>query len=331
VSARLPLIDRIPALDVIPRARLGTYPTPVQPLASLAPGLWIKRDDLSGGGGTIGGNKTRALEFLLGGVRRGDRVVTMGSEGSTHALSTAVHARALGARVSLGLWRQEMNPTAEVVARHLARISERRRVFALPPTAIAWALIERWRGAHWIPMGGTSPLGALGHVNAALELAEQIGRGEMPEPKQVFVPLGTGGTAAGLVLGFRLAGLATTVVGVRVVTRAVARRGRVVGLARATARLIARHTDRPMPHIQARDIEIVHEFYGGAYARDTEAGARAQQLLAEHTGIALDATYTAKAFAAFLEHPRPATHNPRASLFWLTFDGRVLTTHGDDA
>jgi D-cysteine desulfhydrase len=329
VSARLPLIDRIPALDVLPRAQLGAFPTPVESLASIAPALWIKRDDLSSA--RIGGNKTRALEFLLGGVRRGDRVVTTGSEGSTHALATAVHARALGARVSLGLWRQERNATADIVAAHLSRIAERRRVFALPPTAIAWSLVERWRGARWIPMGGTSPLGMLGHVNAALELAEQIGRGEMPEPGRLFVPLGTGGTAAGLALGLRMAGLRTTVVGVRVVTGLVARRGRVVALARATARLIGRYTTREIPRIHTDDIAIVHEHFGGAYGRETDAGVRARRLLAEHTGIALDGTYSAKAFAAFLEQPSPESRIPSPALFWLTFDGRVLTTRGDDA
>ena len=35
-------------------------------------------------------------------------------------------------------------------------------------------------------------------LNAGLELAEQIARGEAPEPAAVFVALGTGGTAAGL-------------------------------------------------------------------------------------------------------------------------------------
>jgi D-cysteine desulfhydrase len=327
VSPRLPLVDHIPALDVIPRAHLGAYPTPVESLASIAPGLWIKRDDLSGA--RIGGNKTRALEFLLGGVRRGDRVVTMGSVGSTHALATAVHARALGARVSLGLWRQEMNSAAEIVSAHLARMGERRRVFSVPPTAVAWALLERWRGARWIPMGGTSPLGMLGHVNAALELAEQVARGEMPAPARVYVPLGTGGTAAGLALGLRMAGLRTTVVGVRVVTALVARRGRVVALARAAARLISRYTSREIPRIRADDISIVHGFFGGAYGRDTSAGAEARSILGEATGIPLDATYSAKAFAAFLEHASPESRVPSPALFWLTFDGRVLTTHGD--
>ena len=65
------------------------------------------------------------------------------------------------------------------------------------------------RAAQYIPLGGSTPLGTLGHVNAALELADQVERGELPLPGRVVVPLGSGGTAAGLALGFAIAGLDT--------------------------------------------------------------------------------------------------------------------------
>ncbi|MEJ2433914.1 MAG: hypothetical protein P8Y53_12425, partial [Pseudolabrys sp.] len=50
-----------------------------------------------------------------------------------------------------------------------------------------------------------------------LELADQVGRGELPEPRAVFLPYGTGGTAVGLALGLQLGGLASRVVAVRVI------------------------------------------------------------------------------------------------------------------
>jgi len=53
-------------LSAIPRVALGRFPTPIEPLAALSPTLWIKRDDL--GATLLGGNKLRALEFLLAGV-----------------------------------------------------------------------------------------------------------------------------------------------------------------------------------------------------------------------------------------------------------------------
>ena len=51
---------------------------------------------------------------------------------------------------------------------------------------------------------------------AAYELADQVRAGLLPEPSSLYVPVGTGGTQAGLVVGLRLAGLRTRVVGVLV-------------------------------------------------------------------------------------------------------------------
>jgi D-cysteine desulfhydrase len=317
MRAPFPLTDRFPALAALPRRPLGRFPTPVDDARAIAPDLWIKRDDLNGD--PVGGNKLRALEFLLGDVHAGDRIVTTGSVGSTHALATAVHARAAGARVSLGLWKQEMNASAERVTARLRDLGERRRVFGTPVGALAWATVERMRGARWVPPGGTSSVGMLGHVNAALELAEQIAAHQAPAPARVVVPLGTGGTAAGLALGFRIVQIPAVVVGVRVVPRLVGRRGRVVRLANAAGALIRRLTGHAIPTVRSDDIEVVHDRYGGAYARELDAGREAALRMAAH-GIRLDGTYTAKACASALAEERPGP-----TLLWLTFDGRLLT------
>jgi D-cysteine desulfhydrase len=321
----LPLIARFPGVAAIPRVRLGNYPTPIEHIDGIdgvSGSLWIKRDDLSAS--RVGGNKVRALEFLLGEVEAGDRVVTAGSVGSTHALTTAIHARARGARASLGLWRQEMNPAAERVAARIAGLGERRRVFPVAPLAIAWAIVERWRGARWIPVGGTSPLGILGHVNAALELADQVAAGALPAPGIIVVPFGTGGTAAGLVLGCAIAALDVKVIGVRVVPSIVARKRRVLMLARHTAALLRQFTDVAIPDVRSDSFSVVDQFYGGAYGRETPAGRDACERLAPH-GVMLDATYSAKACAAALEATRADGESGRGpTLLWLTFDGRVL-------
>ncbi len=56
------------------------------------------------------------------------------------------------------------------------------------------------------------PLGCVGYVEAAIELAEQVGAGELPEPSHIVVALGSGGTAAGLLAGLKLAGLRSRLV-----------------------------------------------------------------------------------------------------------------------
>lgn len=311
----IPLVARFPALAAVPRVVLGRYPTPVVQLDRIAPRLWIKRDDLCAD--PMGGNKTRALEFLLADVRPGDRVVTVGSAGSTHALAVVVYASRLGARVAVGRWRQEMNATAVRVAQRLVETTETAPVFRTPLGAYAWAW--RQRGARWVAAGGSTPLGILGHVNAGLELVAQIDAGELPQPERVVVPLGTGGTAAGLALAFRIARRDIRVIGVRVVPRIVGRRGRVVRLAARAARLIERISGETVARVRRADLTVLHHAYGGAYGRETEIARAAAARLRADAAISLDPTYSAKTFALALDL---VSGGP--TLFWLTFDSRIL-------
>ena len=260
------------ALASLPRAGLlGSLPTPVVP-SPLAAALWIKRDDLTAP--AMGGNKVRALDYLRGGVRPNDEVLTAGAMGSTHSLTTVVHAKALGARTTVVRWPQEMNEVARVVARRIE--AEADQTLETPSVLAAYwrALRVRMsRDVRWVPAGGTSALGILGHVDAALELAGQIEAGVLPTPTRIVVPLGSGGTAAGLVLGLAVAGLPTTVIGVRVVSRLVANHGRVMRLAARAARLIERLAPGSrLPPLSRDRLQVAQGHFGGAYARPTTEG-----------------------------------------------------------
>jgi 1-aminocyclopropane-1-carboxylate deaminase/D-cysteine desulfhydrase-like pyridoxal-dependent ACC family enzyme len=318
-QSEIPLVERFPALRELPRARFGQFPSPVERMEMLAPGLWFKREDLDAE--PLGGNKVRALEFLLGSVRSDDLVVTVGAAGSTHALATLIFARRLGAHVRCFRWRQEMNDAARRVADRIAAESGESRVHRTVAAAYARALLARLGGAHWIPAGGSSPLGVLGQVNAALETAKQVSDGLLPPPQRIVVPLGTGGTVAGLALGLAIAGIETEITAVRVVPRVVANGARVRRLISRTARLLERLTSSSVPRPGARAVRIVHDFYGGAYGRETSAGRAASKRSLERTGVAIDPTYGAKALAAAM---RIAQDRGGTTLFWLTFDGRWL-------
>ncbi len=43
-------------------------------------------------------------------------------------------------------------------------------------------------------------MGTIGYVNAGLELKAQIDEGLLPEPDKIYVPMGTMGTAVGLLI-----------------------------------------------------------------------------------------------------------------------------------
>ena len=111
----------------------------------------------------------------------------------------------------------------------------------------------------------------------------------------MIVPMGTGGTAAGLTLGFEIAGLDIEVVGVRTGPRMFANKRAVLSLAARTSRLIGTISGERMPAIDRNRLRVIHSAYGGAYGRPVEGAARAAADLHEAMGITLDDTYSAKA------------------------------------
>jgi len=315
------LLARYPRLAAsLVRAELDVRETPVEWWRVNDVVLLAKRDDLSAP--SPGGNKVRALELLLAGHRPGQPLLTVGPTGSTHALAVAEHGARLGAETQVITWPQETHSVADATARRLgalARVTPARSVV----DAYLRAAARRLRGGvHWVPAGGSVPLGAIGHVNAALELADQLAASRLPVPDVIVAPLGSGGTVAGLLVGLALAGLPTRVVGVRVVPRVVANRTRVLRLARRTRALLATLTGEPLPPIVGRRLTIDEEAYGGAYGRETEAGRHAADALRDAGGPRLDATYSAKTFGVALALARRLPDE--RVLFWLTFDGRWL-------
>ena len=282
--------------------------------------FWIKRDDLNAA--ECGGNKARVLEFLLAGVREGDTVLTVGGEGSTHVVATATHAARLGAKTIAFRWRHDMNPTADILANHARERCIQAPVYATSVGAILRAQLFRLtHPVHYVPLGGSVPLGVLAQVNAALEFANQVHANALPAPARVVVPLGSGGTMAGLALGFAIAKLDIAVIGVQVAPTIVANRIRVMRLESQTARLIERMTGERIPQAKSHHLGVARHTYGGAYGRPVPSTVAAAQRLAAASGILLDQTYSAKAFAVALEL---AHSDSQPTVFWNTFDGRML-------
>ena len=149
----------------------------------------------------------------------------------------------------------------------------------------------------WIPAGGSSALGTVGWVDAALELSDQVSQGCLPEPTDLFVPFGSGGTAAGLRLGLSMAGLSTRVHAVRVMDWPYVRRATLTSLASATVRLLGSRgavVDQP----DASKLIVDSSAIGGGYGCATPEGLEAMEQAKDFAGLLLEPTYSAKALAA---------------------------------
>ncbi|BCL33919.1 1-aminocyclopropane-1-carboxylate deaminase/D-cysteine desulfhydrase [Nostoc sp. MS1] len=176
-----------------------------------------------------------------------------------------------------------------------------------------------------IAPGGSSPLGAIAYVNAAFELKEQIVQGQIPEPDFIYLPLGTMGTAVGLVLGLKAVGLKTKVIGVRVVEAQFANEKKMVNLLNHTNSLL-QSLDPTFPtlKITGNDFSIRQQFFGKEYAQFTESGLEAIALMNDYEHISLDGTYTGKAFAALVHDIRQENIKRKVILFWNTYNSRNL-------
>lgn len=311
---------------------LGRYPTPITELARVAQAadlpagvrLFAKRDDLTSD--VYGGNKVRKLERLLDEARaRGaKRLVTCGAVGSHHVLATALFGTAAGFEVEAVVAPQAATVHAIEVARVVRSLGAKLHPvgsFAAVPIALA----RRLRGAtYMIPPGGSSVTGSLAYVDAALELAAQIARGELPRPSCIVVALGSGGTAAGLLAGLERAGLLVgsdgappiELVAVQVVDPPLASAAQTLALALAVRRRLGARVDRAALSRLSRALRIERAFLGEGYGQPTREGDRATELAAEEH-LHLDPTYTAKTFAAALVEARRRGRGATV-LFWHT-------------
>ena len=313
------LFQKYPQLkERIPWLSLGDFPTPVGQLESLGgalgfDSLWIKQDG--------GSNKVRKLEYLLADAKRkGCRTLfTVGPTGSNHVRATAVYGKSAGFEVHCLLFDQPHTDYLEgnfnAISANTVRIKQ---VAHWGPVVLGYEYLKQCcfnSGYRYLlAPGGSSPLGCLGYVNAAFELKAQIEAGMLPEPKLIFVALGTCGTMAGLVVGTRLAGLQSRIIGVRVVGQMLGNRWRVARLARRTLKLI-----NPSEAISRREIALWHHDFGQSYAIPTEDSLRAVQLMRAHEGITLENTYTGKALAGLIRYVETHRCEEQPILFWNTY------------
>lgn len=206
-------IERLFAcLNQIGRAKMGLFPTPVHRLQNLEATLgfhkiFIKRDDMTGLG--PGGNKVRSLEFIMKQVLDGqyDMVIVSGPMQSNlctlaanacaklHMECVIVHN---GEEPEHFSGNELLNRLSQVKMFYAGKISRPERDKYVERLSETYR--SQGRRPYVIENGATTGFGALGYVNAAAELLSQNleqGLGI----RDIFVPGGNGGIAAGLIYG----------------------------------------------------------------------------------------------------------------------------------
>lgn len=323
-------------LESLPRLPLAFLPTPLVPSPNLraalgpdAPPILLKMDDWTGL--ALGGNKVRKLEFVFGQMDPGTgTVITCGGPQSNHCRVTAAAAAHLGLECILVVNGQPPDPpTGNSLLMRLFG-AEIRPVTGREERAPAMeeaAAEARARGKRplVIPLGASTPLGALGYVRAAVEADRQMAErgGWGPGRTWIFLSSSSCGTMAGLALGFALLGRSEVrLVGVSADTPADEMRATVRDLASGAAELLGAEVDLPPEMVVPED-----GFVGAGYGIPTPQSMEAAAFFGRHAGVILDQTYTAKAGAGFLDWIRQGRVPPGdTALFWHTGGAPAIFT-----
>jgi D-cysteine desulfhydrase family pyridoxal phosphate-dependent enzyme len=317
------------ALAAFPRAELVTSQTPIEHLSRLSDhlgiDLWIKRDDLTGLG--FGGNKIRQLEYYIGAAlaEQADVVLITGAVQSNYVRAAAAAAAKFGLEAVLQL--EERVPgmgsdyyrsgnvfLADLLGAEHIHYGEGENETGADDALRARAeqLRAEGRRPYVIPLGlDNRPLGALGYVNAAVEIQEQDAAFDA-----IVVASGSGATHGGLLAGLRAYGAQTPVLGICVRRDAQNQSDRMQILMGKIATLL--QSDQP---VAASDIRVWDGALAPGYGQVGPQTVKAMRMMAQYEGLFLDPVYTAKTFAGVLGLLEEGTIQPGARVLLIHTGG----------
>jgi len=350
-AASIPLFQKFPSLEkYFPRVEYLQEATPLTPLSRLESHilghaqvaretrLWIKRDDRSEH--LLGGNKARKLEFLMADAlqKQSSSIVTSGMFGSNHALATAVASRQLGIQAKLILGPQPIseNVRKKLLAFHAlgAELRYHGNLATQGIDLFRFSALEplfHKNAPYYIPPGGSSNLGDLGYVNAFFELLDQTSITELAE--HIILPLGSGGTTTGLLVGSCLseAWEKVQIVGIGVTSPALPNdlktRLDAIRLYRFIRRHLSAEERKALPKCNflrsKRAFRYVSDYSQPGYGESSPGIDQTISLLKKTENITLDSTYSGKAMRYLLDRVSASLQIGKTvpkMLFWFTYN-----------
>src|SRR5256886_5048329 len=257
--------------------------------------LYLKRDDLTGL--LESGNKIRKLEFLVGDAlaQGADTLITIGTLQSNCCRAVSAVAARLGLRAIVALKgaRPETYDGNLLLCRMLnAEVryltDEQFRQAAETLEAISEDVRRAGGTPYVIPESGSNELGALGYLECAVELAEQISHGA-PRFDTVALTCFSGGSQAGLLMGKQLAGLPSEIVGVPIAFSADHVRSYVAETIGKAVGRFGFAIDVP------KTIHLLDGYQGVGRSDVDDAELSLVIRMAREEGVMFDPVYTAKA------------------------------------
>ena len=299
--------------------------------------LWVKRDDCTGVG--FGGNKVRQLEFYLGEAvaQKADTVLITGAVQSNFVRTTAAMARRLGMECHIQLeervsrvdelYRSNGNVLLDrIYGAHLRSYPDGEDEVGADVAIRAMAddLRAVGRTPYVIPLAaGHAPLGALGYVRAAMEIADQLVEAAV-EVDDICVASGSAMTHGGLLFGLRAIGDTTPVMGVCVRRDAAAQTKRVTARLDEIADLLGTESAAGPD-----DVRVVDHSFAPGYGRLNQATIDAVAIAGRTEALLLDPVYTGRAMAGLMAANERQELAGRRVLFVHTGGQPAVFAYGD--
>lgn len=285
------------------KVELANIPTPIQAIFFEGFEILIKRDDYSGIEWT--GNKIRKLEYLIFDAlqKKANILITCGGTQSNHARATAAVAARLGIKSILYL--RGKNPKQidgnlaldKLFGAEIRYVSqdEYDNIEEIVKKKIT-SMKKKGLKAVFIPEGGSSSLGIWGYIECAQEIARQL-KSYKNKPSHIVTAVGSGGTLAGLVVGKKLYGIKSHLVGVNVLKTAGDFEKIVCDLANECSKKYKLGIK-----VNSKDFTILDGYSTEGYENISNEKLELITFISQDYGLLLDPAYTGKAFYGMVNH-----------------------------
>ncbi len=279
---------------------LAQIPTPLEEIKFEGNSFLLKRDDLTGC--ELSGNKVRKLEYLMADAKKqkADIIFTSGGDQSNHARATVIAAKKIGLNTKLFLWGKESanaNGNLFLDKMYGADIQYFSEKEYEKVNDVMFeqrlSLLKKKKNAYVFPGGGSTTLGIWGYINFINELKKQI---DLTKIDSIVAACGSGGTAAGMLVGAALNKLNIKIVAVHVLMTKKEMEKHILQLAEGCVldyKLNCR--------INPESLIVVDGYSKEGYKKISQSKIKLIRKFAEETGILFDPAYTGKAFTAYYE------------------------------
>jgi len=290
-------------MNIPNKVELANIPTPIQAIFFEGFEILIKRDDYTGIEWT--GNKIRKLEYLIFDAlqKKADVLITCGGVQSNHARATAAVAARLGLKSILYLRGKEpaqydgnlaLDKLFGAELRFVTQ-EEYDNIQEIADKEIA-SLKKKGLKAYFIPEGGSSPLGIWGYIECAREISKQL-KSFKNKPSHIVTAVGSGGTLAGLVVGKKLFGLKSNLIGVNVLKTSGDFEKIVCDLANECSKKYKLGIK-----VTSKDFTILDGYSTEGYENISKEKLELLTFVSQDYGLLLDPAYTGKAFFGMVDH-----------------------------